>query len=99
VAINGLFSFRSTIRGMVANFIRSARSLQYTEYARERGFRADSCGSHEQAGASELGVAKVTVKVHPHKLMKKLGAQSLPDLVRISDKLEGSQIKPAEWEC
>jgi FixJ family two-component response regulator len=34
--------------------------------------------------ATEVGLAEVTVKVHRHKLMKKLGARSLADLVRIA---------------
>jgi DNA-binding CsgD family transcriptional regulator len=45
--------------------------------------------------AAAIGLGEVTVKVHRHKLMKKLGAQSLPDLVRIADMLKISQIKPA----
>ena len=35
--------------------------------------------------AAELGISEVTVKVHRHNLMKKLGAKSLADLVRMSD--------------
>jgi FixJ family two-component response regulator len=34
--------------------------------------------------ATEVGLAEVTVKVHRHKLMKKLGARSVADLVRIA---------------
>ena len=34
--------------------------------------------------AEEVGLAEVTVKVHRHTLMKKLGAKSLPDLVRMA---------------
>jgi FixJ family two-component response regulator len=37
--------------------------------------------------AGELGVSEVTVKVHRHNIMKKLGAKSLAHLVRISDSL------------
>jgi FixJ family two-component response regulator len=35
--------------------------------------------------AAEIGLSEITVKVHRHNLMKKLGARSLADLVRISD--------------
>jgi FixJ family two-component response regulator len=35
--------------------------------------------------ATELGLSEVTVKFHRHNIMKKLGAKSLADLVRISD--------------
>jgi RNA polymerase sigma factor (sigma-70 family) len=37
--------------------------------------------------AAEMGVSEVTVKVHRHNLMKKLGARSLADLVRMADAL------------
>ena len=37
--------------------------------------------------AGELGVSEVTVKVHRHNIMKKLGAKSLAHLVRISNSL------------
>ena len=34
--------------------------------------------------AAQIGVSEVTVKVHRHRLMNKLGAKSLPDLVRMA---------------
>ena len=37
--------------------------------------------------AAQMGVSEVTVKVHRHRLMSKLGAKSLPDLVRIAEML------------
>ncbi len=37
--------------------------------------------------ADEIGLSEVTVKVHRHNMMKKLGAKSLPELVRIADML------------
>jgi FixJ family two-component response regulator len=37
--------------------------------------------------AADLGLSEVTVKVHRHNIMKKLGARSLADLVRIFDSL------------
>jgi len=37
--------------------------------------------------AAEIGISEVTVKVHRHNIMKKLGAQSLADLVRMADAL------------
>ena len=37
--------------------------------------------------AAEIGLSEVTVKVHRHNIMKKLGAKSLAHLVRISDSL------------
>lgn len=37
--------------------------------------------------AAEMGLSEVTVKVHRHKLMAKLGAKTLPELVRMADGL------------
>jgi RNA polymerase sigma factor (sigma-70 family) len=37
--------------------------------------------------AAQMGVSEVTVKVHRHRLMNKLGAKSLPDLVRMAENL------------
>jgi FixJ family two-component response regulator len=44
-------------------------------------------GLMNKQAAAEIGIAEVTVKVHRHNIMKKLGAKSFPDLVRIADKL------------
>ena len=41
--------------------------------------------------AAELGVSEVTVKVHRGQVMRKMGAMSLADLVRMSDKLHVSE--------
>jgi FixJ family two-component response regulator len=35
--------------------------------------------------AAEIGLSEVTVKFHRHNIMKKLGAKSLADLVRMAD--------------
>jgi FixJ family two-component response regulator len=37
--------------------------------------------------AHEVGLSEVTVKVHRHKLMSKMNAKRLPDLVRMADEL------------
>jgi RNA polymerase sigma factor (sigma-70 family) len=37
--------------------------------------------------AAEIGISEVTVKVHRHNIMQKLGAQSLAELVRMADRL------------
>ncbi|HEX5244824.1 MAG TPA: LuxR C-terminal-related transcriptional regulator, partial [Tepidisphaeraceae bacterium] len=37
--------------------------------------------------AAEVGLSEVTVKVHRHKMMVKLNAKNVPDLVRIADAL------------
>ena len=38
--------------------------------------------------AAEVGLSVITVKVHRHNVMKKLGARSLAELVRMADVLE-----------
>ncbi|MGB7744672.1 MAG: LuxR C-terminal-related transcriptional regulator, partial [Terracidiphilus sp.] len=40
--------------------------------------------------ASELGTREITVKVHRSRVMQKMKAGSLADLVRISERLERS---------
>ena len=40
--------------------------------------------------AAELGTAEKTVKVHRGRVMEKLGADSVADLVRLVDRLRGS---------
>jgi FixJ family two-component response regulator len=44
-------------------------------------------GRMNKQTAAEIGVSEVTVKVHRHNAMKKLGAKSLADLVRMTDAL------------
>ena len=43
--------------------------------------------------AAELGVSEITVKVHRGNVMKKMGARSLADLVRMADVLGIRQLK------
>ena len=50
-------------------------------------------GRHNQQIASELGLAEVTVKAHRSQLMHKMGAKSLPELVRMADRLGGASEK------
>jgi FixJ family two-component response regulator len=44
--------------------------------------------------AAEIGVSEITVKVHRHNLMKKFGARSLVELVRIYHHLTKSRLRP-----
>jgi len=41
---------------------------------------------NKQIGA-ELGTSETTVKIHRHQVMEKMGAMSLPELVRMADRL------------
>jgi RNA polymerase sigma factor (sigma-70 family) len=57
--------------------------------AREREVVAlVTLGRMNKQVAAEIGISEITVKVHRHNAMKKLGARSLADLVRIADLLE-----------
>jgi FixJ family two-component response regulator len=40
---------------------------------------------NKQTGA-ELGTSETTVKIHRHQVMEKMGAGSLPELVRMADR-------------
>jgi FixJ family two-component response regulator len=44
--------------------------------------------------AAEIGVSEITVKVHRGNVMKKMGARSLADLVRMADALGIRRTKP-----
>ncbi len=44
--------------------------------------------------AAELGVSEITVKVHRGSVMKKMGARSLADLVRMADALGIKRARP-----
>jgi FixJ family two-component response regulator len=56
--------------------------------AREREVMAlVTSGLMNKQAAAEIGLSEVTVKVHRHHVMKKLGAKSVAELVRIADML------------
>ena len=44
-------------------------------------------GQLNKQAAAAIGVSEVTVKLHRQNAMKKLGARSVPDLVRMADAL------------
>ena len=44
--------------------------------------------------AAELDLSEITVKVHRAQVMRKMEAKSLPDLVRIADRLAADTTKP-----
>jgi FixJ family two-component response regulator len=64
------------------------RSRFETLTAREREVVAlVTTGRLNKQTAAAIGISEVTVKLHRQNAMKKLGAHSLPDLVRITDAL------------
>jgi FixJ family two-component response regulator len=79
---------------------RSRKQREHDEESRALQARFDALTNRERdvmsfvaAGfmnkqtANELGVSEVTVKVHRHNLMEKLGVRSVAELVRIADAL------------
>ena len=50
-------------------------------------------GRRNKQIAADLGLSEVTVKVHRGNMMRKMGAQSIADLVRMADKLGTTQRK------
>jgi len=46
--------------------------------------------SNKEIGC-QLGLSETTVKIHRGRVMQKMQANSLPDLVRMSDRLERNQ--------
>lgn len=44
--------------------------------------------------AAELDLSEITVKVHRAQVMPKMQAKSLPDLVRIADRLAADTTRP-----
>lgn len=60
--------------------------------AREREiFVLVASGRMNKQIAAEIGVSEVTVKIHRGNVMRKMGARSFADLVRMSDKLDLSR--------
>jgi FixJ family two-component response regulator len=76
---------------LVANL----RALLETLTAREREVLAlVSSGLMNKQIAAELGLAEITVKIHRGHIMKKMGAKSLADLVRMAERLGIRHINP-----
>jgi len=44
-------------------------------------------GILDKQAAAELGVSEMTVKVHRHNIMQKMKVRSVPDLVRMMEKV------------
>jgi FixJ family two-component response regulator len=52
-------------------------------------------GFANKHAASDLGIAENTIGVHRGQIMKKMGARSLAELVRMADKLGIASTNPA----
>jgi FixJ family two-component response regulator len=84
---------------------RARRSLEKTLYEVRTHFEALTPREQQVIGfvtaglmnkqiAAELGVSEITVKVHRGNVMKKMGARSLADLVRMAEALGIRRTKP-----
>jgi FixJ family two-component response regulator len=84
---------------------RARRALDKTNHEVRAHFQALTPREQEVIGfvtaglmnkqiAAELGVSEITVKVHRGNVMKKMGARSLADLVRMADALGIRRVKP-----
>ena len=51
------------------------------------GFGRSLPGFMNKQIAAEIGIAEITVKIHRGQVMKKMGAKSLADLVRMAEML------------
>ena len=47
-----------------------------------------TAGLMNKQSAAQIGISEITVKVHRHNVMRKMGAKSLADLVRMADVLQ-----------
>ena len=80
---------RDRARREAISRIRDLRERYNSLSTREQQVMALVCaGMMNKQTAAELGISEITVKVHRRNVLKKLGAKSLPDLVRIADLLE-----------
>ena len=82
--------------GDVAGRARSERATTRSPTASAK-CSARSCDGtlNKQVGAA-LGVSEQTVKVHRHNIMRKMGAASLPDLVRMIEALRTDATNPLD---
>ena len=75
--------------------VANLRALLETLTAREREVLAlVSSGLMNKQIAAELDLAEITVKIHRGHIMKKMGAKSLADLVRMAERLGIRHISP-----
>ena len=83
---------RDSVRREQELTMQDLRKKYETLSARERKIMAMvTAGLMNKQAAAEIGVSEVTAKVHRHNVMRKLGAKSLPELVRIADLLGAGQ--------
>ena len=71
------------------------RALFETLTLREREMMAlVAAGRMNKQVAAEIGLAEITVKIHRGHIMRKMGAKTLADLVRMAEALGIGPVKP-----
>jgi FixJ family two-component response regulator len=86
---------RDRTRREEAKTISTLRNLFETLTQREREVLAlVAAGLMNKQIAAEIGIAEITVKVHRGHVMKKMGAKSLADLVRMAEAIGVGRAKP-----
>ncbi len=87
---------RDRTRRKDAKIMSDLRALFETLTPREQEVLAlVATGLMNKQIAAEIGIAEITVKIHRGHLMKKMGARSLADLVRMAEILGVRRAKPS----
>jgi len=88
---------RDRRRREVGKTVANLKSLYETLSSREREVLAlVASGLMNKQVAAELGLAEITVKIYRGHIMKKMGAKSLADLIRMTEALGIGRAKPAQ---
>src|ERR1700726_4706081 len=86
---------RDRKRREAGKIVANLQALFETLTPREREILAlVSSGLMNKQTAAELGLAEITVKIHRGHIMKKMGARSLADLIRMAETLGIHRTKP-----
>jgi FixJ family two-component response regulator len=87
---------RDRTRREVEKAVANAQALFETLTSREREvLTLVASGLMNKQVAAELGLAEITVKIHRGHIMKKMGARSLADLIRMAETLGIRRAKPS----
>ena len=86
---------RDRKRREVGKIVANLQALFETLTPREREILAlVASGLMNKQTAAEIGIAEITVKIHRGHIMKKMGARSLADLIRMAETLGIRRTKP-----
>jgi FixJ family two-component response regulator len=91
----GIAIERDRARRKDEKIVAELRAVFETLTARERDVLAlVASGLMNKQIAAEIGLAEITVKIHRGHIMRKMGAKSLADLVRMAEMLGVRRPKP-----